>query len=537
MKANRPSYYLILIFLFMGMGMTSCTYETSSRSTTTQHPTTISSSTTNPSTSLLPPTTSTTTTTSQPTTTIMTLADYEGIYSLTKKTIESIDVTHHYLFNLLLLESGGTAKFRSVDFTGMNETLGTYTLSANGIVVLMGIKTYSFLYEPNTNTLQYAGRVDRRDVIMQFTRNDDYIGLSTSGGVSFYLELFGDPIEENFYNYAPTIILEGNDTLHIWYCSNLIGGNVTDYVAYRRGTLLGDGTWNFSEKEIVLAPTQGTWDERHICDPSVIRGEFTYHEETYTYLMAYLGCITNDSSRNEVGIAVSKEPNGPWIKIDEINPIANYYTSLEYTNDQWTWGFGQPSLVSVNKKGQVLLFYTKGIIYGTFTYVEHWDLSNLNQPIKLNEAPVTNSGVVNASGIIDVINNADFAYDPFYNRLYVVKEDFPYPNSGGVNWLTAANTVLYLNLNTNDTFVGESLFNGANLRWQVIGSIGPNQTNFPRNHNMGIMSDEYGWLNHPFMIPIVYTMSHLRDDYPNWNLKGQWPALHTYRLHGYVMNP
>lgn len=459
---------------------------------------------------------------------------YAGIYIIDSYLVNQVELKQQFIYNTLELSASGTGTIQTIDAFGKVSQSGTYTYTDVDLDLLIDIKVYKFIYDDETETLTYQGRINRKDVVMTYKFVDTFNPEKTTGGKLFNEELFGDDLLENFYNYAPTVFMEGNDTMHIWYCSNEISGNVTDFVAYRKGKLLADGTWSFTEKELVMSPTVGTWDARHVCDPSVVKGLFSYNGESYQYLMAYLGCITNDSSRNEVGVAVAKTPIGPWVKMDDINPIANYYTSPEYTNETWTWGYGQPSLVSVDKAGKILLFYTKGITSGTFQQVEYWDLSNLNDPIKLSEASITNSGVMNASGSADVINNADFAYDPQTNRLYVIKEDFPYPNSGGLNWLTATNTLLYLNLNTNDTHVGETLFKTEPLRWNVIGSIGPSDTGFFRVHNAAIMTDEYGWLMNPYQIPVVYTMTDAATDYPDWSEGGQWPALHTYRLHGYV---
>lgn len=78
----------------------------------------------------------------------------------------------------------------------------------------------------------------------------------------------------------------------------------------------------------------------------MIKGEFTYQEEKYSYLMAYLGCVTSDNTKNEVGLAVAKAPEGPFIKI-ESNPICHYELN---DNKGFQWGYGQPSMVSMDKK-------------------------------------------------------------------------------------------------------------------------------------------------------------------------------------------
>lgn len=459
---------------------------------------------------------------------------FDGIYVLQEYFVDSFNSTSQYIYYTLQLKADGKGILKSVDAYGLTEQTGDYTYTEDEVELTIGIRVYNFIYDKELETLTYEGRINRKEVKMSFKFDESFKHDHKGGGVSFEAELFGDDLEENFYNYAPTIMMEGNNIMHIWYCSNQYSGNVTDFVAYRKGTLNSDGTWTFTEKELLMAPTVGTWDARHVCDPSVVAGAFLYKGTTYKYLMAYLGCVTNDSSRNEVGIAVAESPLGPWIKVDEVNPIANYYTSVEYTNDVWTWGYGQPSLVSVDEAGQVLLFYTKGVLSGTYEYVEHWDLSNLDDPKKLHEKAITNAGVMNAQGGSDVINNADFAYDPVTNRIYVIKEDFPYPTDGGLDWLTGTNTIMYMNMGEDDTFIGETLFTKSNLRWNVIGSIGKNETGFARVHNAGILTNEYGRLMNPHQIPIVYTMSDLVTDHSNWNSGGQWPALHTYRLHGYL---
>lgn len=460
--------------------------------------------------------------------------DYKGTYLLESYLISDIDITSQYVYGSLELESE-KAKLTFLDLYGLDVQEGTYTQDdeKKEISVAIGLKKYVF--KVNDKTLTYEGKVSRKENKMVFKKADSFNKPNTNGGVSFTDELFGQDINENFYNYCPTIMMEGNSTMHIWYCTNKVSGNVTDYVGYRKGTLLGDGTWQFTENAFVLEPTPDTFDSRHVCDPTVIKGEFSYKTEKYNYLMAYLGCVTSNNAYNEVGIAVAKNPEGPWIKIDEVNPIANYYESSDYDGVTWAWGYGQPSLVSVDKKGKALLFYTKGERLLSSECVEYWDFSNLDNPVKLNSVALSNTGVVNASGGTDVINNADFAYDPNLKRLYVIKEDWPTPNNGGVDWITGSNTAMYLELG-DETYPGEKLFTSSSLKWNLLGSVKKSDTGFERNHNMGLVTDEYGWLINPFQLPIVYTMSNLKTDYPEWEAGGQWPALHTYRLHGHLID-
>ncbi len=461
-------------------------------------------------------------------------AKASGWYRLTKKTVSGGDVTDNYLYNVLHLENG-SATWYETDLAGLKTSQATYTV-ADGILALrVGLKEYKFTYDEENKTLSYSGKVNRKPVTLDFRYEKDFAIAEDSGKVSFYDKLFGEDLNENFYNYCPTVLMEDARTMHIWYCSNEISGNVTDYIAYRKGELHNDGKWTFTEKSLVLAPGENAddWDHRHVCDPSVVKGDFSYKGTKYNYLMAYLGCLPSDCTCNEVGIAISQNPEGPWIKVEDVNPIANYYTSSFYDpNGQQFWGYGQPSLINIDKGGKVLLFYSKGLMT-TVTQVELWDLSNLDDPKKLSEAELTNRGIVNASGGSDVINNADFAYDPINQRIYCLKEDFGYPTDGGVNWITGSNTLFYVELKAGELHVGETLF--GEFDWNKAGAITSASTGYARNHNMGIVTDAYGWIMDSTQVPVVYTMSDLVTDHPNWNAGGQWPALHTYRLCGYVL--
>ena len=462
-----------------------------------------------------------------------------GYYILNRKIENGLDLSNTYVFNALRFQNDSVSWYE-VDYSGAKEQTGTVTIEENIVSLNIGIKKYSFTMSDDYNTLTFDGAINRIDVIMEYVYQEDFTMSENTGEVNFTDELFGDDIEKNFYNYCPSIMIENGNTMHIWYCSNKDSGKVTDYVAYRKGTLTEDGKWTFSEKELVLAPTAGTWDEVHVCDPTVVKGNFKYNNEEYSYLMAYLGCRTTNVTANEVGVAVAKNPNGPYIKIEELNPIANYYDAIEQhgNTDAWkkAWGYGQPSLVSIDRAGKVMLFYTAGTPNGTGTVCEEWDLSDLNNPVKLSQTELSNQGVTSAAGSTDCINNADFAYDPATKRIICIKEDFPYPTDGNTNWITGSNTLLYVQLDEDEVSPMNSITFGTKKTWIKFGTITKELTGFDRNHNCGLVTDEYGWVLSSTSIGVVYTSSMLKTDFPDWEAGGQWPALHTYRLHGVMLD-
>ena len=319
------------------------------------------------------------------------------------------------------------------------------------------------------------------------------------------------------YNYCPSYFYEDENTAYVYYCSNKFNRNITDYIAFRKGVKI-KGEWYWSEKQLVLSPTENTWDSRHTCDPAVIKGEFGYNGETYNYIMTYLGCITNDCSRNEVGLAVAKQPEGPWIKCDEINPIAKF--PEEYN----TWGYGQPSIVSVDKKGRVYLFYTAGLPTKTCTMVERWDFSNLNSPKLEARGEVPRSGwLMNDGSGTGFISNADFAYDSRTGAFYMIADSRPFTSPNSPSFIAEKSTVAYLMGNKKDISVGQ-VFGKTDAKWTTVFDIDYEKSGYHRNHNCCIMRDAYGWFDSANGVEIAYTMSQI--DYPD-------QSLFTYRIYRY----
>ncbi len=300
---------------------------------------------------------------------------------------------------------------------------------------------------------------------------------------------------------------------------------ITDYIAYRKGVKLEDGNWYWSEKSYVLSPLKGSETEgKHICDPNVIKGEFTYNGETYSYLMAYLaeGFTEYVNEFNNISLAVAKSPEGPWKRCGEINPLKRY-TSDDYPeewNDRklhpeaYLWGWGQASMVSVDKKGRVMMAYSSIRPFAsdgenwrqtTMTTIDRYDFSNLNDIKKEDELlmmPI--EGIMRGGYQTTVVSNGDFAYEPKNNRMYMIT-DGKYDDTTGkaagapLSWIDNGGS------EPGDVF--KNIADRAAVpQWSnVAGILGGDRVNNIAAHNTAIIRDAYGWLKTPEKIEVAIT--------------------------------
>ena len=327
--------------------------------------------------------------------------------------------------------------------------------------------------------------------------------------------------ETNFYNYCPSTFIENNER-YVYYCTNYEEGNVTDYIGYRHAVYNEKEGWKWDDIKYVLGPTEPTeevpipWDKRHTCDPSVVKGEFKYQGTTYSYLMGFLGSVRSDNNGNETGFAVSNDPAGPWIKCETINPL------LKYDEETMAWGLGQVSLVNLDNKGDILMFYSSGNKDGTYEQVAEYDFSNLDEPQLIRNARVPTNGLLSGDNII---TDADICYDAENERLIMVKGKMPYsPDGQSPNFIASTLIVYYMTLSGNENPADE-LFKGVGARnWRLVGEIGESLTGFKRNHNAGLVTDPYGHLlPNASSIEVALTRSDLAN--------GIWGYLSTYRIY------
>ena len=338
-------------------------------------------------------------------------------------------------------------------------------------------------------------------------------------------ETVGDDGEDYFYNYCPSIKIEYG-VEHVYYCTNAQWANITDHIGYRSGKII-DGKLQFSDESIVISPTPDTWDRTHTCDPTVIKGEFKYNGETYNYLMAYLGCIPLNCKLNETGLAVAKSYDGPWIKcngmksdgVTPINPIVPY-SDFECTSNYW--GTGQACLLSVNQKGRVLLFTTVSSPKGAFTDVREYDFSDINNYELIRETKLFKDGGTQYG--TNWIGNAEYSFDVKNKKFLMSKPRGGYGSDGEYpDFIADHIDVYYVDASSYENPFDIFFDSERTEQWHYIACVDQALSGYPRNHNNGMVTDEYGYLYKEGYVGVAFTSS-------QYGTMSAMTYLKTYRI-------
>jgi hypothetical protein len=309
-------------------------------------------------------------------------------------------------------------------------------------------------------------------------------------------EIFGFYGQQR-YSYCPSIVKEADGTIHVFFCGtqNMI---MVDNIYHIR--INPDG--NQTPAKIVLRPgSSGSWDDHHTCDPSVIKGNFSMDGNNYQYAMFYLSNMYG-VYYNEIGVAFSNDLEAEnWVKYPNqvIKKTWSYDGDQGIGGNNKSWGVGQPSAVSLDKQGSVLLTYTIGDLDGTRIVWTEIDCSNMNTytaPTACTTMVKTGLSKIDYTGT-DVTTNSDFAIDQTNNKIVMVRPVHPNPSIYPTH-VEEAVEIAYMPL---DDFLRST------GKWTPMLRITPAISRYPRNHNPGIERNAYGEIENWEEPVIYYTVS------------------------------
>lgn len=199
---------------------------------------------------------------------------------------------------------------------------------------------------------------------------------------------------------------------------------------------------------------------------------------------------------NELGVAFSNDlSSNNWIKYPKqlINKTWEEEGDYMLSSGSKAWGVGQPSAVSLDKKGKILLTYTIGDVDGTRAEFVILDCSDMDNIVIPQSKKVVNQGLKKLNNARDYASNVDIAINQEDNIIIMTRPVHDHPQSYP-SFIVAAIEVNYMDLNAFLAGIGG---------WNTIFRLTPEITGYPRNHNAGIERDSFGHLE-DWKNPVVY---------------------------------
>lgn len=204
------------------------------------------------------------------------------------------------------------------------------------------------------------------------------------------------------YRYGPSFIVNDDGTIDAWFASGGSGTEQWDWIVYKH---FDGGEW--SEEKCVLQPTPNALDHYSCCDPGVI------YINGYYYL-GYTSTLNENQADNNLFVARSKDPDGPYEKWNGSGWGGNDPRPLVYfSEDQSLWGIGEASFVELD--GTLYIYYTVSGTNGHCTAVATADATDENWPLTMKK-----QGYALTNTTSDAI---DVKYVDEYKRFIAVATD------------------------------------------------------------------------------------------------------------------
>lgn len=272
----------------------------------------------------------------------------------------------------------------------------------------------------------------------------------------------------DYYNYAPCMIQTDEQTKYVYYCSNRVSGEIVDYICWRKGTL-ENGVWVWGDENVAFGPSQGEWDQWHVCDPDIIKGEFSYNGHTYTWAMTYLGVAQWDCNANQIGIAFADSIEGPWVKFSQ-NPII---TAPNTTS----WGVGQDSMISLDQSGRIRIIYRYSDGTDDYCRYQDFDFSDANSYTAASAKSVTRQGLTDG---VSHTCSSHVIYDSARETYFMAAEHI---------WDEQKRSCR----ETMIAALPKADFEAGTGCWEILYRYNQSNTGYVSNHNAALCRDPYGY--------------------------------------------
>ncbi|HAK05352.1 MAG TPA: hypothetical protein DCM23_01450 [Firmicutes bacterium] len=312
------------------------------------------------------------------------------------------------------------------------------------------------------------------------------------------------PATGHYMKDADVIEAEDGDRLLV-YTTNAESGEEDNVIAIREGVYSTGNGYLYGEEHVIVTPSASGWDQ-YIGAPSITKGTFEYNSVDYAYLLAYHGTTSATEVSNSIGLAVTNDPLGTWFKVGSA-PV------LEYDADVYGesyMGFHAPSLINMSKTSMIRLFYTWADAYGHYSYFVDFDAMNLNSIDLSGYVMVPNNGNLTSGDPETMIPNGDFAYDGVNHDVFMVKDYSP-----AASQQPRVSTRIELAYIAEDELYTTDQGDGW-VSLEVYIFVDTPEGLYERLYSGAIVSDEFGHMLATSPIEVIYNISELEADNPNF---------------------
>jgi hypothetical protein len=147
------------------------------------------------------------------------------------------------------------------------------------------------------------------------------------------------------WRYGPSYIYYGDGRVDAYFASGGDSGE-WDRITHRSSTDDGE-TWG--PEKIVVYPTPGGLDNNSCCDPGAV------YFNGYYYI-GYTSTLNGGGYCNNIFVARSKNPDGPFEKWNGSGWGGNPEPIVYFDQSYGIWGIGEPSFVELN--GTLYIYYS-----------------------------------------------------------------------------------------------------------------------------------------------------------------------------------
>ena len=205
------------------------------------------------------------------------------------------------------------------------------------------------------------------------------------------------------YRYGPTILKNADGSIDAFFAAPGAVGE-WDWIMYRHSP---DGGETWTDETAVLKPTPDSPDFYSCCDPGVVKiGDY--------YYLGYTSTTDEGGVDNNVFVARSKNPAGPYEKWNGSGWGGKPEPIVDYTGDPTIFGAGEPSFVV--KDDVLYIYYTWRDAGGmNQTRVATADATDENWPLTMEYKGVA----IDHSGYSSA-DSADVKYVEDYGKFVAI---------------------------------------------------------------------------------------------------------------------